>query len=319
MESSNAHFATADTIQHDAITRSCALSWPAIFAGAAAAAVLSLIFLLLGIGLGFSSISPWAPAGVSGTTFSVSTILWITITSLIASAMGGYLAGRLRSRWFDAQPDEVHFRDTAHGFLAWAMATLITATLLASTIDSIVSGTIHTSASLVGVGMLTTAASGTGNGVINKGSTMDSGATSFPYFMHRLFRDEKNSDAVTNENNPPTNNLSPNEGVVVNQEMTGIFTHALWSGKLEDDDSRYGAQLIVKHTHLNQQEAEKRMVDMFNALQTQLRDAEIMARNAADQARKAFAYGSLWLFISLLISAFVASLSAVYGGRLRDL
>jgi hypothetical protein len=33
---------------------------------------------------------------------------------------------------------------------------------------------------------------------------------------------------------------------------------------------------------------------------------------------KASAYAALWLFISLLIGAFVASLAATYGGRRRD-
>ena len=43
-----------------------------------------------------------------------------------ASGVGGYLAGRLRVRWRDTDVDEVHFRDTAHGLLTWAVATLFT-------------------------------------------------------------------------------------------------------------------------------------------------------------------------------------------------
>ncbi len=95
-----------------------AVSWGAIVAGAAAAAALSLILLMLGVGLGLSAVSPWARDGVSATTFGVSTIVWLTLTQLLASAMGGYLAGRLRTKWAAAHSDEVYFRDTAHGFLA---------------------------------------------------------------------------------------------------------------------------------------------------------------------------------------------------------
>src|SRR5450759_5842 len=76
-----------------------AVSWGAVMAGAAAAAALSLILLILGIGLGLSSVSPWAHYGVSAATFGVSTILWVTFTQLVASGMGGYLAGRLRTKW----------------------------------------------------------------------------------------------------------------------------------------------------------------------------------------------------------------------------
>ena len=99
-----------------------AVSWGAILAGAAAAAALSLILLILGTGLGLSAMSPWAQAGATAATLGVSTIVWITLTQLLASGMGGYLAGRLRTKWVAVHTDEVFFRDTAHGFLAWAVA-----------------------------------------------------------------------------------------------------------------------------------------------------------------------------------------------------
>src|SRR5689334_18908594 len=98
------------------------VAWGAVAAGAVAAAALSLILLMLGVGLGLSSVSPWSSAGMSAASFGVSTILWLSFTQLLSSALGGYLAGRLRGRWNDAPPDEVYFRDTAHGFLAWAIA-----------------------------------------------------------------------------------------------------------------------------------------------------------------------------------------------------
>ena len=106
---------------------SSAVSWGAILAGAAGAAALSLILLMLGVGLGLSSVSPWARSGLDGADLGRSTIIWIIVTQLLASGMGGFLAGRLRTRWFDTPADEVYFRDTAHGFLAWAMASLATA------------------------------------------------------------------------------------------------------------------------------------------------------------------------------------------------
>ena len=108
------------------------ICWAAVLAGAAGAASLSLILLVLGVGLGLSSVSPWSSEGVSAETFGASTILWLTFTQLAASGLGGYLAGRLRHRWHRVQADEVHFRDTAHGFLAWSVATLATACMLTS-------------------------------------------------------------------------------------------------------------------------------------------------------------------------------------------
>lgn len=116
------------------------VSWSAIVAGASAAAALSLILLILGVGLGLSSVSPWANEGISAESFGISTIIWLTVTQLLSSALGGYLAGRLRTKWVGVHTDEVYFRDTAHGFLAWAVASLATAVLLASVIGSVLSG-----------------------------------------------------------------------------------------------------------------------------------------------------------------------------------
>jgi hypothetical protein len=120
-------------------TEAGAVSWGAVIAGAAGAAALSLVLFLLGTGLGLAVVSPWASDGISGTTAGVSTIVWVTVVQLLASVLGGYLAGRLRTRWITVHTDEVFFRDTAHGFLAWAVATLLMATLLSSAIATAVS------------------------------------------------------------------------------------------------------------------------------------------------------------------------------------
>lgn len=106
-----------------------AVSGGVIFAGAAAAAALSLILLLSGTGLGLSSVLPWAHSDITATTWGVATILWVSITQLFSSGMGGYLASRLRTKSVESHTKEVQFRDTAHGFLSWAVPTLLTAGL----------------------------------------------------------------------------------------------------------------------------------------------------------------------------------------------
>lgn len=104
-----------------------AVSWPAIFAGAIAAGALSLILLVLGMGLGLSAVSPWVNRGPSSEAITWGAIIWIAVAAFASSGLGGYIAGRLRENWPGVQRDEVYFRDTAHGFLAWALATLVTA------------------------------------------------------------------------------------------------------------------------------------------------------------------------------------------------
>ena len=114
-----------------------AVSWPAVVAGAVAAAALSLVLLVLGMGLGLAVVSPWTAVAPTAEALSGATIAWIFLTAIAASGVGGYMAGRLRTRWPGAQLDEVYFRDTAHGFLAWGLATLLTAAALTGVIASI--------------------------------------------------------------------------------------------------------------------------------------------------------------------------------------
>ncbi|MGZ5545953.1 MAG: hypothetical protein ACXWIU_14905 [Limisphaerales bacterium] len=291
-----------------------AVSWSAIFAGAAATAALALILVMLGTGLGLSSVSPWAYSGVSATTFGVSSILWLTFTQLVASGMGGYLAGRLRTKWVSVHTDEVYFRDTAHGFLAWAIAALATAALLTSVIGSIVSGGIQAG------GVAATAATVTTSGVTG-GSEMAKWEP-MGYFVDSLFRKDVNATATvfTPEELGGVPRVTP-EPVAVGyrSEVVRIFMNTIRTGPLPAEDIQYVGQLVAQRTGLTQQDAEKRVVDTYARAQAKLREAETSAKEAADSARKAFAYASLWLFISLLIGAFVASFTATYGGRQRDM
>lgn len=273
-----------------------AVSWGAVLAGAAAAAALSLILLMLGVGLGLSSVSPWALHGASAASFGVSTILWVTLTQLIASAMGGYLAGRLRTKWAGAQADEVFFRDTAHGLLAWAVATLATAALLTSVIGSIVGAGVQAGATMAG-GVTRSAAA-------LEATQPDGEAGPMAYFVDSLFRKGVNAPATADD--------------APRAEVSRIFMTTIRTGPLPAEDIQYVGQLVVQRTGLSQPEAEKRVTDTYTRAQTKLTDALAAAKDAADKARKASAHAALWLFISLLIAAFVASYAATFGGRLRD-
>lgn len=283
-----------------------AVSWPAIVAGAAGAASLSLCLLILGVGLGLSSVSPWAQSGISAEKLGVSTILWVTLTSLAASALGGYLAGRLRIRWTSLHTDETYFRDTAHGFLTWALATLVTATLMATTISSIVSGGVQASATVAG---------GAASGLVAGATSAVAGddGESLGYYVDSLFRPVGEGVMVT-DGSQVTRSAEQDAA-----EARGIFAHVTATGELAPEDTRHLAQVIARRTGLTAQQAEARVTDVYGRLQAAREALETDAKNAADAARKATAYGSLWLFIALLGGAFVASLAATFGGRQRDL
>lgn len=284
-----------------------AISWGAVFAGAVVAAVLSLILLLLGTGLGLSSISPWSSRGIDASAFGISAIVWISVTQLIAAGLGGYLTGRLRVKWADAHVDEVYFRDTAHGFLAWSVATLTTAVLLTATIGAVVNSGVQAASHLVSgvaqAGAMTTASLHEGNQEAGAGNSDVSA-----YFVDALFRPKEGAAPASGENTQ----------AVPLDEVSRILTHALTTNTLPQDDIAYLGQLVSSRTGLTQQEAEKRVEDLYAKLQSTLKTAAAKAKEVADAARKASVYITLWLFVSLLIGAFSASLAATWGGRSRD-
>jgi hypothetical protein len=257
---------------------SSGVSWAAVTAGAFVSAALSLILLALGTGLGLSTVSPWSNVAASASSISTVAIVWLIVMQIISSSLGGYLTGRLRTKWASIHTDEVYFRDTAHGFLAWAVALVVMAAFL-------------TSAASYMVGAAASAAGGAGTapGVQADGRELDSNG----YFVDALFR----SDSAKPDSN----------GTSVRGEVARILAQSLRVGSIPAADKIYVVQLVAIRTELSQTDAEKRVSDVFAA-----------AQHAADTARKMIAHALLWVFLALLIGAFFASFAATIGGRQRD-
>ena len=316
-----------------------AVSWGAIFAGAAGAAALSLILLILGTGLGLSSVSPYSGRGAGAATLGVSTILWLTFTQLAASGMGGYLAGRLRTRWAAVHSDEVYFRDTAHGFLSWAVASVVTAAFLTSAVGSIVGETAKVGGA-VGGGAATAAVSAA---VPMGAAASDSGDSAGPmgYFIDSMFRN-KASTSGTEGNAAVASGTAPvagdsaatpipsraqdsgaNATITGNRgssaEVARIFVNGLQSGSLSPEDTQYIGRVIAQRTGLSTADAEKKVTATFTQVQAKAKAAETTARDAAEKARRGASLAALWLFVAMLSGAFVASFAATFGGRVRDL
>ena len=216
------------------------VNWSAVFAGAAAAAALSYILVILGFGLGLSSVSPWSNAGPGAAAIGLATILWLTFTQVVASGMGGYLAGRLRVKWSNVHTDEVYFRDTAHGFLSWCVASLVVAAFLASAIG----GLLSSGASIAG-----TALGGAGAAAGAAVSKVSESTDASGYFVDTLFRADPSTAAATSDANDTSLHL----------EAGRILATDLASGNLTAPDKQYLAQQIAKRTGISQAEAEQRV------------------------------------------------------------
>jgi hypothetical protein len=265
------------------------VSWSSIAAGAVAAVAVTLILVALGAGLGLSSISPWADSGVSATTFTIGTGIYFCCVAVMSSAVGGYLAARMRTRWVGLHTSEVFFRDTAHGFIAWAFATLLTATVVSGAVGHIAG----TAASAVGG-----AASQAAQAVSPADLSVD-----------KLLRPAAPAPAAA----PAPGGAAaaaPAQpgGDNARAELLRLWTSGLRNGgEISAPDRTYVASVIARNTGLSQADAERRVNEVITE-----------AKAAADKARHGAAVFSFWLAASLLLGAFAASLAAVEGGQLRD-
>lgn len=274
-----------------------AVSWGPIIAGAFAASTLTLILMLLGSGLGLTMVSPWSGSGASVTTFAVSTAIWLIIVQWLSSGVGGYLAGRLRTKWVGIHTDEVYFRDTAHGFLAWALATLLVVGVLGSALSAALGSGVQ-AVSTVASG----AAKGTSAGASANGVSSDN-ATS--YLVDSLFRPaDAGKLAATN----------PESDAAAVGQASRILIAGAAAGEISGDDKTYLSQLVVARTGLSEADAKARV----DALVAKVEDAKVKAKQAADTARKGSATFALLGALSLAIGAFIASAAAALGGRQRD-
>jgi len=271
-----------------------AVSWPAVAAGAVAAAALSLVLVAFGAGLGLSAISPWSDTGLSASTFSTGAGIYLVIVAVMSSAVGGYLAARLRTKWVGVNTHEAFFRDTAHGFLAWAFATVLSASALASATSYLATG----------------AAAGFGGAA----SQATRSVNPAEIYVDKLFRTDAGMPSTSapastpdsaNANAPTPNNTNANQ---MRAEMLRLWTADYRDNQdLSAADKTYVVRIVAARTGLSQADAEKRVNDVINE-----------AKAATDNARKGAAKLSFWLTAAMLFGAFAASLAAVEGGSLRD-
>ncbi len=208
------------------------VSWAAVAAGAVVSLALTLVLIAFGTGLGLSVVSPWS-SSISATTFKITTGLYLIVIAMISSSIGGYLAGRLRSRWIGVHTDEVYFRDTAHGFLAWAFATVLGAILLASPATSVVSGA--TSGMAAGA-TAATAQAGPVDGYI---------------------------DTLLRPSTPSTGNSADVRG-----ELSRLMAASIRTGEVKPADRTYVNKVVAARTGLSEPDADKRVTEVINEAKT---------------------------------------------------
>ena len=214
------------------------ISWGAVIGGAIAACTLTLLMIALGVALGLSAVSPWSNEGVSATTFKVGAGVYMIVVAMIASAIGGMIAGRMRGTWPGVNYSEVYFRDSAHGFLVWALATLISISVLGGV-------TTHLAGSTVS-GLLSGA-----------GAAANPAAT---YVDGLLRTDHPSADS--------NGDLSS-----VRNEFGRILAPILKGDDLSTEDRAYLSRVIAARLGISQPDAERRVSDIVTRAKVATDDA----------------------------------------------
>lgn len=272
-----------------------AIAWGPIFAGAFAAVAATLVLMLLGSGLGLTLISPWSAESASLTTIAASTAIWIVVVQWLSSALGGYLSGRLRTKWVGIHSDEVLFRDTAHGFMAWATATLI-----------VIGGVGLHSTMWFGAG--TQVAASVAGGAANAAgqAAQTSNQTDMTgYLVDSLFRPTDPARLAA---------AGPEANQAASAEAARILTLGAVQGEIAQEDRTYLAGLVAARTGLSQPDAEARVA----AILTKADEFKAKVQRAADEARKASATAAILGALSMAVGAFIAAAAGAFGGRQRD-
>ena len=207
------------------------MAWAPIFGGALVAIAVTLILAPLGTALGLGWVSPWHPNAEIGKAMTAVGAIWLVVVQWISSGMGGYLTGRLRTKWAGAHTHEVFFRDTVHGFLAWALATVVGAVVIMSVLSHM------------------------GGSPMMHGKQAGGTSPVEAYYTDSLFR--------TNEANA---NITEQDRA----EATRILDRGIVRGNVSEGDRNYLSQLIAARTGIAPADADQRITNVLNEEKTAL-------------------------------------------------
>jgi hypothetical protein len=270
-----------------------AVSWPAIAAGTVVAAAASLLLVALGAGAGFGALSPWPHAGTSAASFTAMTAIGLVVVQWFSAGIGGYVTGRLRTKWVSLHTHEVFFRDTAHGLITWATATLVVSGAAAIIAASAAGATAHA---------VSAAGSAAAAGAANHAATTPS---IDPYDVDTLLR-PASPDTQSAASESASNDMR--------MQTTRILAAGLVKGDIPPADQAYLNQVVGSQARVSPTDASARVDTIVGKVKAD----HDRAIQAADDARKAAETASIFTAFAMLLGAFIACIAAALGGRRRD-
>lgn len=261
-----------------------AVSWEAIIAGAVAAVAVTVVLSLLGTATGLGVFSP-ETGDETALTFTAKMAAWLIAIQWLSAAIGGYLTGRLRTCCRIVSNDENFFRDTAHGFVSWAVATIIMAAVFTSGALAAVQGAADIGKSAAHM----QAESLRGEGFENR----------YGYALDAMLRGNATATPLPRESRD-----AAKRALVANIRTDGDFNA---------DDRTYLVNLASSRG-LTLAEAQERVDEGIAAVNA----AKAEVTQAAEAARKSAVMFGFSMVLSMLIGAFIAATAAAIGGQQRD-
>lgn len=265
------------------------VSWGAILAGVSGALVAQVILSLLGLGLGLATIDPTQDGTPSASAFSIGAgIRWI-VSGVMASALGGFLAGQLSG----------HRRTVAgyHGLVSWAVSTLVVAFLLSSAAGSILSGAVGTASSILG-----------GAGQAVGGAVQLAGRGAAPALQNGA----DPLSAILDQVKTATGDQDP---AALRADAANALRSALTGdGANQQQALDHAAEALAKARNIPVDQAKQQISQLRTQYDQTVAAAKQKAEVVAEKAAQASSYTAFVAAIALLLGA----VAAFIGGRVGE-
>jgi len=264
-------------------------SWGAIFAGAVTALVAQILLTLVGLGIGLSALDTNGGDNPSVAAFSTTAGLWWVGSGIVASLIGGYLAGRLSGRGSRATSGY-------HGLVSWAVTTLVVIYLLTSSVGSLLGGTFSGLSSVLG---------GAGQAI---GGTVQTAAQAAAPSLSKVSNPIDGIEQQVRQQAAGQDPQAARDAAV--SAMRAALTGDAAQQKQAEDRA---AEALAKAQNIPVDQARSQVQDYKKQYEQTVTEAKQKAKAAAEETRKTAAQGALYAALALVLGAVAAFLGGLAG------
>ena len=264
------------------------ISWGAVVAGGVIAAAIAATLNILGAAIGATTIDAVGRTTPDAGSLGIGAIAWLVVANTIALAVGGYTAARL-----SGSADSTD--GLLHGLAVWAVAFLVSATLLGNLAASAVSTAVTATSSVTG-----NAASGIGSAV-----SAVAGQASPEALLQRA------QDTLRGTGNAPATMTTEQRGA----EIASLLARRAANGTFTGEERTRLNALVAADSNIPAEEAARRVQSVEEQAQRTAAEAAQRARTAADATARTTSIAAFGAFAALLLGAIASVLGARRGTR----